>query len=444
MLKEILVPDIGAYTNVSVIEVLVKMGDVVAIDEGLITLETDKATLEIPSPVAGVIKKLHLKVGDKVSQGSFILSIEPAGVENTPSIEKTELIKKNPEKPPVGAGLSAGPADKTGGPANKSGLDNNRTDTEVGPYNDNAKHSHTVHAGPGVRQLARELGIDLSQIQGTGPKGRISKEDIKALLRGDGSSSAAAGAGSLGGLSIAPWPSVDYAAFGPIVTEPLSRIQQLSGSYLQRNALMVPHVTQFDEADITDLEVFRKAQQPLAERQGLKLTLIVLVIKALVSALKAFPRFNASLDMQRSNLVLKQYYHMGVAVDTPAGLVVPVLRDVDRKGIFELAKELALLSQKAREGQLKAIDLQGNSFTISSLGGVGGTAFTPIINVPDVAILGLSKAQMKPVYRDGSFEPRLSLPLSLSYDHRVIDGAEAARFTTFLSAYLSDLKRCLL
>lgn len=429
MLKEILVPDIGAYTNVSVIEVFVKNGDTIAVDEGLITLETDKATLEIPAPIAGVIKKLNLKVGDKVSQGSLILSVEPVGAENTPAIEKAEPPKKNTAKSPevpVGADLSVGPADKSG------------------PVLLASAHSHTVHAGPGVRQLARELGIDLTQIQGTGPKGRIAKEDIQALLRGsDGTSSAGNGA-ALGGLSIAAWPTVDYAAFGPIVTEPLSRIQQLSGSYLQRNALMVPHVTQFDEADITDLEAFRKAQQPAAERQGVKLTLIVLVIKALVSTLKAFPRFNASLDMQRSTLVLKHYYHMGVAVDTPAGLVVPVLRDVDRKGVFELAKELAVLSQKAREGQLKGQDLTGSSFTISSLGGVGGIAFTPIINVPDVAILGVSKAQIKPVYQEGSFEPRLCLPLSLSYDHRVIDGAAAARFTTFLSAHLADLKRCLL
>jgi pyruvate dehydrogenase E2 component (dihydrolipoamide acetyltransferase) len=432
MLKEILVPDIGAYTNVSVIEVLVKSGDTITVDEGLITLETDKATLEIPAPVAGVIKQLHLKVGDKVSQGSLILSVEPVGASAAVDPDTTQAktpANKHPEKEPVGADRRVGPADKSG-------------PIDVDPMA--SVHSHTVHAGPGVRQLARELGIDLTQIQGTGPKGRIAKEDIQALLRGSDGTSSAGNAAALGGLSIAAWPTVDYASFGPIVTEPLSRIQQLSGSYLQRNALMVPHVTQFDEADITDLEAFRKAQQPAAERQGLKLTLMVLVMKALVSVLKAFPRFNASLDMQGSTLVLKQYYHMGVAVDTPAGLVVPVLYDVDRKGVFELAKELAVLSQKAREGQLKAQDLRGSSFTISSLGGVGGTAFTPIINVPDVAILGLSKAQIKPVYQRGAFEPRLCLPLSLSYDHRVIDGAAAARFTTFLSAHLADLKRCLL
>ncbi len=428
MLKEILVPDIGAYTNVSVIEVFVKSGDTIAVDEGLITLETDKATLEIPAPMAGVIRALHLKVGDKVSQGSSILSVEPVGAENRPSVETpaeplSSLTRR--DAPP-----SVGEADHT---------------RPAKPEKVNISEGvATVHAGPGVRQLARELGIDLTQIQGTGPKGRIAKEDIKALLGAGSASAGMNSSGSLGGLSIAPWPTVDYAAFGPIMAEPLSRIQQLSGSYLQRNALMVPHVTQFDEADITELEAFRKAQQLAAERQGVKLTLIVLVMKALVSALKAFPRFNASLDMQRSTLILKQYYHMGVAVDTPAGLVVPVLRDVDRKGLFELAKELAVLSQKAREGQLKGQDLTGSSFTISSLGGVGGTAFTPIINVPDVAILGLSKAQIKPVYKEGSFEPRLCLPLSLSYDHRVIDGAMAARFTTFLSAYLADLKRCLL
>ena len=434
MLKEIFVPDIGAYTDVSVIEVFVGTGDAIAVDEGLITLETDKATLEIPSPMAGVVRNMHLKVGDKVSQGSLILSLELAeAVHRVGTEPKTAAA---PHHAPI---LASASKVSTSPAATATPLIASAAKQSSVPH-----HAHTVHAGPGVRQLARELGIDLSQIQGTGPKGRISKEDIKALLREGSVSGGTSGGASMGGLSIPAWPSVDYAAFGPIVSEPLSRIQQLSGSYLQRNALMVPHVTQFDEADITELEAFRKAQQPMAERQGVKLTLIVFVIKALVSALKAFPRFNASMDLQHSALILKQYYHMGVAVDTPAGLVVPVLRDVDSKGVFELSKDLSILSQKAREGQLKAHDLQGSSFTISSLGGVGGTAFTPIINVPDVAILGLSKAQIKPVYKDGSFEPRLCLPLSLSYDHRVIDGAAAARFTSFLSLHLSDLKRCLL
>lgn len=410
MLKEILVPDIGSYTNVAVIEIFVKLGDRLEIESGLIVLETDKATLEIPAPMAGIVKSVHLKVGDKVSQGSSILTLET-------------------EAPPV----SEAPEPEA---IYQAAPDSGQGDTRI------------AHAGPGVRQLARELGLDLHQITGTGPKGRILKEDLQRVEPSQGAADSASvntsAASAVGGLSIAPWPTLDYSSFGPISRMPLSRIQQLSASYLHRNWVMVPHVTHFDEADITTLEAFRKEQQPLAERQGLKLTPVVFVIKALVTALQAFPRFNASFDPNRLELVIKKYYHMGVAVDTKGGLVVPVLRDVAHKGIFQLAKELSDLSQKARDGQLKSQDLQGNSFTVSSLGGIGGTAFTPIINVPDVAILGLSKAYMKPVYEDGVFKPKLYLPLSLSYDHRVIDGAEAARFSAFLVQQLSDLKRCLL
>jgi pyruvate dehydrogenase E2 component (dihydrolipoamide acetyltransferase) len=304
-----------------------------------------------------------------------------------------------------------------------------------------------VHAGPGVRRFARELGADLARIGGSGPKSRILKSDVQAYVKNilyqvqSGSFNAGSNTGS---ISVAPWPQVDFAKFGEISKEPLSRIKKLSGSFLHRNWVMVPHITQFDEADITELEQFRKAQQSLAEVQRVKLTPLVFIMKAVVAALKEFPWFNASLDANGAELILKKYFHIGVAVDTPNGLVVPVVRDVDQKGLFQLAKELGEISQKARNGQLTAQEMQGSSFTISSLGGIGGTAFTPIINVPDVAILGVSKAQIKPVYESGEFKPRLLLPLSLSYDHRVIDGAQGARFITFLVKQLSDIRRLLL
>jgi len=305
----------------------------------------------------------------------------------------------------------------------------------------------SLHAGPGVRRFARELGVDLSRVPGTGPKNRILKHDIQTYVKGElqrTQSGVVSGGAVGGGLSVAPWPQIDFAKFGEITREPLSRIKKLSGSYLHRNWVMVPHITQFDEADITELEQFRKNQQTLAEQQGVKLTPLVFIMKAVTATLKAFPSFNASLDGNGAELIFKKYFHIGVAVDTPNGLVVPVVREVDQKGLFQLAKELGEISAKARAGQLTAQDMQGSTFSISSLGGIGGTAFTPIINVPDVAILGVSKAQIKPVYEAGEFKPRLLLPLSLSYDHRVIDGAEAARFITFLVKQLSDIRRLLL
>ncbi len=301
-----------------------------------------------------------------------------------------------------------------------------------------------VHAGPGVRRFARELGADLSRISASGPKNRILKIDVQQYVKTALSQIQSGNFSSGGGISVAPWPQVDFAKFGEISKEPLSRIKKLSGSFLHRNWVMVPHITQFDEADITELEQFRKGQQALAEAQGVKLTPLVFIMKAVVATLKEFPWFNASLDANGAELILKKYFHIGVAVDTPNGLVVPVVRDVDQKGLFQLAKELGEISQKARNGQLTAQEMQGSSFTISSLGGIGGTAFTPIINVPDVAILGVSKAQIKPVYESGEFKPRLLLPLSLSYDHRVIDGALGARFSTFLVKQLSDIRRLLL
>lgn len=427
MLKEILVPDIGAYTNVDVIEVNVVPGDIIKVDASLITLETDKATLEVPSPFAGVVKTLHVKVGDKVSEGSLILSLEiessaiPLAVPKEEPAPKTESIisakedKKMPQVAPLPATVPLSPEKPAG----------------------------IVHAGPGVRRFARELGVDLSRVTGKGPKNRILKQDVQHYVKGE-LERAQSGGGTPGGLSIAPLPQVDFAKFGEITREPLSRIKKLSGSYLHRNWVMVPHITQFDEADITELEQFRKEQQPLAEEQGVKLTPLVFVMKAVITTLRAFPNFNASLDVNGNELILKKYFHLGVAVDTPNGLVVPVIRDVDQKGLFQLAKELGEISAKARAGQLTAQDMQGSTFSISSLGGIGGTAFTPIINVPDVAILGVSKAQMKLVYEAGEFKPRLLLPLSLSYDHRVIDGAEGARFIVFLTKQLSDIRRLLL
>lgn len=435
MLKQVLVPDIGAFTNVDVIEVLIAVGDKVAKDVSLITLETDKATLEIPCPFEGVVKQLDVKVGDKVSEGSPILTLEveasegevPAGETAKASIQPASSLTA--EKPaPI-------QSDK-------------KEDQIAASKKMDLPASREVHAGPKVRRFARELGVDLGRVQGTGRKGRILTDDVQSYVKqemGKIQSGATIGTGGLG-FSIPPWPQIDHAKFGPVTVEPLPRIKKLSGTYLHRNWVMVPHVTQFDEADITELEKFRKEQQNVVEQQKVKLTPLVFVMKAVVVALKQFPSFNASLDAAGTQLTLKQYFHIGVAVDTPNGLVVPVVRDVDQKGLFQLAKELGEISQKARQGELTAQDMQGSSFSISSLGGIGGTAFTPIINVPDVAILGVSKAQIKPIFmqEEAAFTPRLILPLSLSYDHRVIDGAEAVRFITFFIKQLSDIRLLLL
>lgn len=454
MLKKILVPDIGAFADVNVIEILVAAGDKIGVDAALISLETDKATMEIPSPFAGVIKSIDVKVGDKVSEGALILTLEVedaggATLEN-PEKDSAKASEKDKENKETKEGKGSDQGNK---PVNEIKASN-----EVKPVNTStvnlSKEPMTinqgqVHAGPGVRRFARELGVDLSRVSGSGPKNRLLKIDVQAYVKKElaktqsGMGSVGSSGGGLGGLSVAPWPVLDHAKFGSTQTVELPRIKKLSGAFLHRNWVLVPHVTQFDEADITELERFRKENQTLAEHQGIKLTPLVFIMKAVVAALKQFPNFNASLDASGSQLILKNYFHIGVAVDTPNGLVVPVVRDVDQKGVFHLAKELSEISQKARQGQLSAADMQGSSFSISSLGGIGGTAFTPIINVPDVAILGVSKSQMKPIYIEKEFQPRLMLPLSLSYDHRVIDGAEAARFTTFLVAQLSDIRRLL-
>jgi pyruvate dehydrogenase E2 component (dihydrolipoamide acetyltransferase) len=416
------VPDIGDFKDVEVIEVLVKPGDAVAQEQSLITLESDKATMEIPSPAEGVVKELRIKVGDRVSKGAPILVLEPKGK------GAAKPAAKAPEKPaPEAQKAVAKPA-----PA-------------PAPAEPRDERAAKPHASPSVRKFARELGVDLARVQGSGPKGRILHSDIQAFVKGSlaGAAPAAAKGGGLP-FELPAWPDVDFAKFGPIETKPLSRIQKLSGPYLHRNWISIPHVTQFDEADITDLEAFRKAQGGETEKRGFKLTMLAFMIKACVTALRQFPQFNASLERGGENVILKKYYHIGVAVDTPGGLVVPVVRDANRKGVFDLAKELADISKLARDGKLKSTDLQGGSFSISSLGGIGGTAFTPIINAPEVAILGVSRAVMRPVWDGHQFAPRLMLPLSLSYDHRVIDGATAARFTTYLVSVLSDIRKSLL
>ncbi|HEX2334494.1 MAG TPA: dihydrolipoyllysine-residue acetyltransferase [Burkholderiales bacterium] len=423
------VPDIGDFKDVEVIEVLVKPGDAVGKEQSLITLESDKATMEIPSPAAGVVKELKVKVGDKVSKGSAILVLDSKEAPAREAPAKAEAPKAEAPKPqaakPAVAASHAAPVPREP-----------REETRAKP-----------HASPSVRKFARELGVDLAGVQGSGPKGRILHSDVQAYVKGIIQQKAPVAAKAEGGVlpfNLPPWPEVDFAKFGPIETKALSRIQKLSGPYLHRNWISIPHVTQFDEADITDLEAFRKAQTVETEKKGFKLTMLAFMIKACVTALKQFPQFNASLDKSGESLVIKKYYHIGVAVDTPGGLVVPVVRDADRKGVFDIAKELGDISKLARDGKLKPGDMQGGTFSISSLGGIGGTAFTPIINAPEVAILGVSRGATRPVWDGKTFAPRLMLPLSLSYDHRVIDGATAARFSAFLVSVLSDIRKLIL
>ena len=404
---EVKVPDIGQSEAVDVIEVLVKAGDTIAVDDPIITLESDKASMDVPSPYAGVVESVSAKVGDKVTEGSVILLLK-----TEVSVEKPAKEEKVADKKETGAKTApvAAAVKETAQPTIADNL----------------------HAGPAVRRLARELDLDLRQIPATGPKGRISKEDVKAYVQ-----SRMQGGG--GGFAFPPAPQIDFAQFGPITIEPLSKIKKLSGANLHRNWVSIPHVTQFDEADITNLEIFRAEHKAEVEKQGFKLTPLVFIMKAVAATLKKMPQFNSSLSADGTSIVLKQYIHLGVAVDTPNGLVVPVVRDVDKKSVLELAAELASISERARNKALKTPELQGSSFSISSLGGIGGTAFTPIINAPDVAILGVSKSSYKPVYDKGSFVPRLMLPLSLSYDHRVIDGADGARFCKQLVEYIEGV-----
>ena len=454
-LKEARVPDIGGHNDVPVIELLVQPGDTVAKDQGLVTLESDKATMEVPSPFAGVVKEVKVKLGDAVSEGGLVAIIEvaeatvaaaapPAPAKPAPA-PVAEPPKPAPAPAPVpvesGAPVPAlAPVAEPGQP----GIPPMRFEADA------VLPAKVPYASPAVRLFARELGVDLGQVAGSERGGRISKEDVqkfvKAALAG-GMSAPVAVAGGGGGLNLIPWPKVDFAKFGAIETRPQTRIQKISGANLARNWAMIPHVTQHDDADITELEALRVAlnsenAKAIAAGKSGKVTMLAFLIKACVAALQKFPTFNASLE--GDNLVLKKYFHIGFAADTPNGLVVPVLRDADQKGVMEIAREMGELAALARDGKLKPEQMQGGCFTISSLGGIGGTAFTPIINAPEVAILGVSKSETKPVWDGKQFQPRLMLPLSLSYDHRVIDGAAAARFTSYLGQLLADLRRAML
>jgi len=443
VIHEAKVPDLGNSSDVPVIEVLVAVGDRVKKDQGLVTLESDKATMEVPAPFAGTIRELKVKLGDVLSEGHVVALIEPEAAIAAPAPAPAAAPAAAPA--PVPATPAAAPAPAPDVLADVPGIDPEARPPNSPPISFTAEAllpDKVPHASPAVRVFARELGVDLSKVAGRGRAGRIGKDDVQAFVKSAlaGGAPSSAPAGSAGGLSLIPWPKVDFAKFGPVESQPLSRIQKLSGQNLARNWAMIPHVTQFDEADITEMEAFRR--QLGEESKDTKLTPLVFLIKAAVAALKAFPKFNAALD--GDSLVLKRYFHIGIAVDTPDGLVVPVLRDCDQKGLLDLARELGEISKKAREKKLAPADLQGGCFSISSLGGIGGTAFTPIINAPEVAILGVSRSAMKPVWNGHEFTPRLLLPLSLSYDHRVIDGAEAARFSSFLAKSLGDLRRLLL
>jgi pyruvate dehydrogenase E2 component (dihydrolipoamide acetyltransferase) len=432
---EVKVPDIGDFKDVEIIDVLVKPGDAVKAEDPLITLESDKATIDIPSPGTGVIKALKVKKGDRVSQGDAIADMEAEAA--APTEKPAEKAAEKPAQPkPEAAPKAAEPerADTRPAPepARPAGP---RPSPTAGLVNEEGFRK--AHASPTVRRFARELGVDLGAVDGSGPKGRILKEDVQGYVK------RALSQGG-GGLGVAPMPEIDFSQFGPIETQALTKINKLTGQNLLRNWVTIPHVTQFDEADITELESFRKTLAEEYKDKGVKITFLAFLMKAVVSALKEYPRVNASLDATGENLILKQYYHIGVAVDTPDGLVVPVIRDVDRMSLVDIARALQEMSQKARDKKLKPADMQGGCFTISSLGGIGGTSFTPIVNAPEVAILGVTRSSIQPVWDGKQFQPRFMLPLSLSYDHRVIDGALGARFTTFLSSRLSDMRRMLL
>ena len=457
--KDVVVPDIGDFSDVPVIEVMVSPGDTVAEEDPLVTLESDKATMDVPSPFAGVVQELKVKQGDTVSEGSPLLSLEVSGdgaaaesgngasaavvtapapeaaaaetVETAIQAEESAEVADEPTPPvrePSAPSAPAGATDGGGAPA--------APPAPGGP----------VYAGPGARRLARELGVDLAQVSGTGRKGRIQKSDVEAAAKGAGAAPApaetAAPTGDLAGLGLLPWPQVDFAKYGEIERVPLSRIKKISGANLHRNWVMIPHVTHYDEADITDLEAFRKQTNEAHAKEGVKVTMVALMVRAVVASLQAYPQFNSSLD--GDDLVVKHYFNIGFAADTPNGLMVPVIKNADQKGVLDVARELTELSGAARAGKLKSADMQGGTFSISSLGGIGGTGFTPLINAPEVAILGVAKSSTKPVWDGSDFRPRLIVPLCLSYDHRVIDGAEGARFCAHLADVLTDLRRALL
>jgi len=441
--NEAKVPDIGNYTNVPVIEVLVKAGDTVTRDQGLVTLESDKATMEVPAPFAGTVKEVKVKVGDEISEGHVVALIE-AG-ESAPA----EAPKSSP-LPPAGEGGAAPkpttPAPPSPPPSPASGR-GGQSSPPIAFGAETVMPGKLPYASPAIRVLARELGVDLSQVGGSGRGGRITREDVQGFVKR--ALAAPRGAAGGAGLNLLPWPQVDFSKFGEVETRALSKIKKISGANLARNWAMIPHVTQHDDADVTELEALRVQLNKENERSdkggaGIKFTMLGFIIKAVVAALKKYPDFNASLDASGENLIIKKYFHIGFAADTPNGLVVPVLRDADKKGIVAITQESGALAAKAREGKLGPAEMSGGCFSISSLGGIGGTAFTPIVNAPEVAILGVSKSAIKPVWDGKAFAPRLLLPLSLSYDHRVIDGAAAARFTAYLAQLLADMRRSLL
>lgn len=437
---DVKVPDIGDFDEVEVIEVLVSPGDTIDADDSLITLESDKAAMEIPSTHGGTVKDIKVNVGDKVAEGSVILLLEEGEGQAESTPEKTEPSKAEEAKAEQPAPETSKEEKPAAEPAAK---------TEPAPAPRPSPTAHIdeprfskAHASPGVRKFARELGVDLGKVSGSGRKGRILKEDVKSFVKQSLTSPSTVAGGTP--LGIEPMPEVDFSQWGDVEVQPLTKINKLTGKFLHRNWVSIPHVTQFDEADITELEAFRKQSNKEYEKEGVKFTLLSFLMKAIVVAMKKYPRFNSSLDASGENLILKNYYHVGVAVDTPDGLVVPVVRDVDQKSIVDISLELKEISGKARDKKLKPSDMQGGCISISSLGGIGGTKFTPIVNAPEVAILGVSRADMKPLWNGKEFEPRLMCPLSLSYDHRVIDGAEAARFVTYLSHLLADARRLLL
>jgi pyruvate dehydrogenase E2 component (dihydrolipoamide acetyltransferase) len=448
VLKEARVPDIGDFTDIPVIEILVAVGDAVARDQSLVTLESDKATMEVPAPFAGIVRELKVKLGDNLSEGSVVAIIEPTDAEPAAAVAPAPAAPPAPPKPEAPAPAVAAPVASAPAPVASSPAPAAPMGAGLPPVRfeaDAVLPDKVPYASPAVRLFARELGVDLSRVVGTARAGRISREDVqnfvKAAMQGGAPGAAPAPAG--GGLNLLPWPKVDFSKFGEIEVRELSRIKKISGANLARNWAMIPHVTQHDDADITDLEALRVALNKENEKAGIKLTMLAFLMKASVSALKKYPDFNASLDTD-GNLVLKKYFHIGFAADTPNGLVVPVVRDVDRKGVIEIAQETGELAKKARDGKLGPAEMSGGCFSISSLGGIGGTGFTPIVNAPEVAILGVSKSAIKPMWDGQQFAPRLILPLSLSYDHRVIDGAAAARFTASLAALLADMRRVLL
>ncbi len=429
-LTEIKIPDIGDSSEVEIVEILVAVGDQVAKEDPLLTLESDKASMEIPSPGDGTISEIKVAIGDKVSEGSLVMLLEASG---------TTTAEPPLEAPPVAAEIQPASVPVADSDSKEAApVSSGSPPASLPPMIDNADQANP-HASPGIRRFARELGADLTRVTGSGPKGRILKEDVKSWIKQQLS-----GPAKTEGSGIPPIPAVDFSKFGEVENVQLGRIQKLSGPHLQRAWLNIPHVTQHDEADITDLEAFRKSLKAEAEKEGIRVTLLAFMLKILVGGLKKFPLLNASLDPGGGSVILKKYFNIGIAVDTPNGLVVPVIRQVDQKSIFELAREMGELGGRARDGKLSPADLQGGCISISSLGGIGGTSFTPIVNAPEVAILGIARSRMTPVWDGSEFQPRLMLPLSLSYDHRVIDGAEGARFCAYLVQMLGDTRRLIL